>query len=229
MTIIELLFFVLIVSRPLFFCSSAASPGGGSGSPTVVSEPVFFGSDHTNCHIVSNFRIFRIEIKTLRLAARPPPCTAAPSSPRRAHLRALDTRLAARWPCACRAKGAERCCNRRKKLRQRAARLPCCVRPMMGATSRASSRAAAHVLRYWPPAVASWMRRLVDAARHSRARCCGRARLASRENFSCGGRRPAAAPTMLRRVSGDVVTAGLISSRVWFGPVCDVGPGFDRF
>ncbi|KZV30680.1 hypothetical protein F511_41838 [Dorcoceras hygrometricum] len=50
---------------------------------------------------------------------------------------------------------------------------------------------------------------------------------------------PAAAPAMLRRVSGDVVTAGLISSRVWFGPVpgsprsfgpvCDAGFGFDRF
>ncbi|KZV33844.1 peroxisomal membrane protein 11-3 [Dorcoceras hygrometricum] len=32
-------------------------------------------------------------------------------------------------------------------------------------------------------------------------------------------RRPAAAPTMLRRVSDDVVTAGLSSSRVWFGPI----------
>ncbi|KZV50000.1 hypothetical protein F511_35053 [Dorcoceras hygrometricum] len=41
---------------------------------------------------------FRIEIKTLRLAARPPPCTAAPSSPRRAHLRTLDARLAVRLP-----------------------------------------------------------------------------------------------------------------------------------
>ncbi|KZV06829.1 PAC motif-containing family protein [Dorcoceras hygrometricum] len=30
---------------------------------------------------------------------------------------------------------------------------------------------------------------------------------------------PAAAPPPLWRVSGDVVTAGLISSRVWFGPV----------
>ncbi|KZV06876.1 DNA-directed RNA polymerase 2, chloroplastic/mitochondrial [Dorcoceras hygrometricum] len=30
---------------------------------------------------------------------------------------------------------------------------------------------------------------------------------------------PAAAPPPLRRVSGDVVTAGLNSSRVWFGPV----------
>ncbi|KZV07162.1 chromodomain-helicase-DNA-binding protein, putati (ISS) [Dorcoceras hygrometricum] len=30
---------------------------------------------------------------------------------------------------------------------------------------------------------------------------------------------PAAAPAMLRRVSDDVVTAGLNSFRVWFGPV----------
>ncbi|KZV28660.1 hypothetical protein F511_33605 [Dorcoceras hygrometricum] len=112
----------------LILCSSAAQPGGGSGSPTVVSEPVFFGSDHTSCQIVSNLRFFRIEIKTLKLAARPPPCAAAPSS-RRVHLRALD----ARWPRACRARGADGCCNRCKKLRQRATRLPHCVRPMVGA------------------------------------------------------------------------------------------------
>ncbi|KZT75320.1 hypothetical protein F511_47656 [Dorcoceras hygrometricum] len=35
----------------------------------------------------------------------------------------------------------------------------------------------------------------------------------------CSGRRPAAAPAPLRRVSDDVVTAGPILSRVWFGPV----------
>ncbi|KZT76415.1 hypothetical protein F511_46560 [Dorcoceras hygrometricum] len=38
-------------------------------------------------------------------------------------------------------------------------------------------------------------------------------------DFVDGGRRPAAAPAMLRRVCCDVVTVGLISSRVWFGPV----------
>ncbi|KZV13773.1 pentatricopeptide repeat-containing protein chloroplastic [Dorcoceras hygrometricum] len=37
--------------------------------------------------------------------------------------------------------------------------------------------------------------------------------------FLHGGRRSGAAPAMLRQVSGDVVTAGLNSSRVWFGPV----------
>ncbi|KZV43242.1 hypothetical protein F511_09828 [Dorcoceras hygrometricum] len=65
--------------------------------------------------------------------------------------------------------------------------------PMMGAASRASSRAAVHALRYWPPAAASWMRRLVDAAaplvaplreRWGAARC--RMSAAGRENwFPC--------------------------------------------
>ncbi|KZV20489.1 hypothetical protein F511_30938 [Dorcoceras hygrometricum] len=50
-------------------------------------------------------------------------------------------------------------------------------------------------------------------ARRPRARSCAAA------IFRGGGRRPAAAPAMLRRVSGDIVTAGLNSSRVWFGPV----------
>ncbi|KZV06772.1 hypothetical protein F511_45746 [Dorcoceras hygrometricum] len=46
----------------------------------------------------------------------------------------------------------------------------------------------------------------VDARWAGRARC--------RRKFCGGGGRPP-----LRRVSGDVVTAGLITSRVWFGPV----------
>ncbi|KZT75525.1 hypothetical protein F511_47450 [Dorcoceras hygrometricum] len=52
------------------------------------------------------------------------------------------------------------------------------------------------------------------------ARDCREPRAALRRtNFLGGGRRPAVAPAMLRRVSGDVVTAGLNSFRVWFGPV----------
>ncbi|KZT76510.1 hypothetical protein F511_46464 [Dorcoceras hygrometricum] len=66
------------------------------------------------------------------------------------------------------------------------------------------------VLACWP----------IDLRHHWRtlaARCAIAPRL-SRVKFR-GGRRPAAAQTMLRRISGDVVTAGLNSSRVWFGPV----------
>ncbi|KZV26228.1 hypothetical protein F511_43909 [Dorcoceras hygrometricum] len=67
----------------------------------------------------------------------------------------------------------------------------------------------------WPDVAAgvgdAW-RRLVDArcalVAERRARC--------RRAFCGGG---AAGWPPLRRVSGDVVTAGLISSRVWFGPV----------
>ncbi|KZT76827.1 hypothetical protein F511_46149 [Dorcoceras hygrometricum] len=36
---------------------------------------------------------------------------------------------------------------------------------MMSAASRASSHAAAHMMRYWTPAAASWMRCLVDIVR----------------------------------------------------------------
>ncbi|KZT75983.1 hypothetical protein F511_46993 [Dorcoceras hygrometricum] len=49
-----------------------------------------------------------------------------------------------------------------------------------------------------------------------RRSCSGRARALVPPRFfvaATAGRPP------LRRVSGDVVTAGLISSRVWFGPV----------
>ncbi|KZU10664.1 hypothetical protein F511_45984 [Dorcoceras hygrometricum] len=57
-----------------------------------------------------------------------------------------------------------------------------------------------------------------------------------RANFSCGGRRPAAAPGMLRRCRdgwSDFFLgfgSGLSrAAREVFGPVCDVGPDFDRF
>ncbi|KZV06702.1 hypothetical protein F511_45817 [Dorcoceras hygrometricum] len=45
----------------------------------------------------------------------------------------------------------------------------------------------------------------------------GRWLRAAATNFFCGG--GAACRPPLRRSSGDVVTAGIISSRVWFGPV----------
>ncbi|KZV36823.1 hypothetical protein F511_03547 [Dorcoceras hygrometricum] len=48
------------------------------------------------------------------------------------------------------------------------------------------------------------------------ARPCARVRPCGARDFVGGG---AAGRPPLRRVSGDVVTAGLISSRVWFGPV----------
>ncbi|KZT75736.1 hypothetical protein F511_47238 [Dorcoceras hygrometricum] len=53
------------------------------------------------------------------------------------------------------------------------------------------------------------------------ARCCcatiGDVHAAAACSFLRGG--AAAGRPPLRRVSGDVVTAGLNSSRVWFGPV----------
>ncbi|KZT76608.1 hypothetical protein F511_46365 [Dorcoceras hygrometricum] len=57
--------------------------------------------------------------------------------------------------------------------------------------------------------------------RASMARDCREPRAALRRTIFLGGggRRPASAPAMLLRISGDVVTAGLISFRVWFGPV----------
>ncbi|KZV26227.1 hypothetical protein F511_43608 [Dorcoceras hygrometricum] len=64
----------------------------------------------------------------------------------------------------------------------------------------------------WPTAAAAWMRRLVDDARRSR----NVVRVPPRFFLRGGG---AAGLPPLRRVSGDVVTAGLISSRFWFGPV----------
>ncbi|KZT76810.1 hypothetical protein F511_46166 [Dorcoceras hygrometricum] len=55
--------------------------------------------------------------------------------------------------------------------------------------------------------------RVLYAARCARLRAASRAAAA----FSWWWRRRRRPP--LRRVSGDVVTAGLISSRFWFGPV----------
>ncbi|KZV30201.1 bet1-like SNARE 1-2-like [Dorcoceras hygrometricum] len=54
-----------------------------------------------------------------------------------------------------------------------------------------------------------------DGARLRRT-CCGRMRSLTSCDFDGGA---AAGRPPLRRVSGDVVTAGMISSRVWFGPV----------
>ncbi|KZV23380.1 hypothetical protein F511_43545 [Dorcoceras hygrometricum] len=61
------------------------------------------------------------------------------------------------------------------------------------------------------------MEALVDVAR----RCVSRdgARAAAAFFVVAAPPSPAAAPPPLRRVSCDVVTAGLNSSRVWFGPV----------
>ncbi|KZV53729.1 hypothetical protein F511_27110 [Dorcoceras hygrometricum] len=65
-------------------------------------------------------------------------------------------------------------------------------------------------------------RRLCDGGRTKRAlvlrRCARRCACAAAILFSSWWRHRRRRPP-LRRVSGDVVTAGLISSRVWFGPV----------
>ncbi|KZV07014.1 hypothetical protein F511_45502 [Dorcoceras hygrometricum] len=79
-------------------------------------------------------------------------------------------------------------------------------------------------LGYWLRDVGDAWCRLVDACctlvarrceRRPRA-CLGRVRPCGARNFVRGG---AARRPPLRRIFGDVVTAGLISSRVWFGPV----------
>ncbi|KZT75870.1 hypothetical protein F511_47105 [Dorcoceras hygrometricum] len=74
------------------------------------------------------------------------------------------------------------------------------------------------MLRRWPDE-ASVVARLVDARCALDARCARNVVRRRAEILVCGGRRPAAAPAPLRRISGDVVTAGMNSFRVWFGPV----------
>ncbi|KZV28549.1 hypothetical protein F511_39166 [Dorcoceras hygrometricum] len=101
--------------------------------PTVVSEPVFFGSDHTNCRIVSNIEF---QIKTAEISShidRPVPPHAA--APRRAPLRTLDARF---------------CASDGRSLRARRASWP-----VRRAPGRASGRAALHKsLRGWSRAAA---------------------------------------------------------------------------
>ncbi|KZV06973.1 topoisomerase II [Dorcoceras hygrometricum] len=65
----------------------------------------------------------------------------------------------------------------------------------------------------WPTATVAWMRRLVERCWSTMrvARVTSRA-LPPRVFVGCGA-------AVASRRSGEVVTAGLISSRVWFGPV----------
>ncbi|KZV07055.1 plant synaptotagmin [Dorcoceras hygrometricum] len=77
--------------------------------------------------------------------------------------------------------------------------------------------------RCWPTAAVAWMRRLVECCwpsaierRSTLRRAVARGAARCRREFSWWWRRRR---PPLWRVSGDVVTAGLISSRVWFGPV----------
>ncbi|KZV57271.1 hypothetical protein F511_33062 [Dorcoceras hygrometricum] len=77
----------------------------------------------------------------------------------------------------------------------------------LGATSRNRCTTLALEARCWP--------RARDDGRHEVRRWALVARAAAVRFYGGGGGgRPP-----LRRSSGDVVTAGLISSRVWFGPV----------
>ncbi|KZV20892.1 hypothetical protein F511_36001 [Dorcoceras hygrometricum] len=81
--------FFRIDRLPAFIlCSSAASPGGGSGSPTVVSEPSFFGSDQYE--LPELYLMYQFQIgssKFLEIPATPPPLAAAPFPSRRARMR----------------------------------------------------------------------------------------------------------------------------------------------
>ncbi|KZV52891.1 hypothetical protein F511_16115 [Dorcoceras hygrometricum] len=187
----------------------------------VVSEPVFFGSDHTNCRIVSNIEF---QIKTAEISShidRPaPPHAAAPR-------RAPSCTLNARWPRACRVSDDRSLRARRASWPVRRAPWP--VRraswpvrraswPVRRAPGRASGRAALRKsLRGWSSAaareeggagrdVARWgEHRCAFAGRTSRrqrragcARCTRRRALPPRSSWWwC--RRPAAAPASLRR------------------------------
>ncbi|KZT76090.1 hypothetical protein F511_46885 [Dorcoceras hygrometricum] len=82
------------------------------------------------------------------------------------------------------------------------------------------------------------LRAMVDTCWRCRATMAGRSVLLvarCRRKFCGGGAAPAAAPAMLRRCrDGWSVFLGFGSglsraAREVFGPVCDVGPGFDRF
>ncbi|KZV40594.1 hypothetical protein F511_09351 [Dorcoceras hygrometricum] len=69
-------------------------------------------------------------------------------------------------------------------------------------------RKAAQSLRYMSTTACATRWRIVCHAPHALRRACGLYVV-----VATAGRPP------LRRVSGDIVTVGLISSRVWFGPV----------
>ncbi|KZV13737.1 hypothetical protein F511_45097 [Dorcoceras hygrometricum] len=117
----------------------------------VVPEPVFFGSDHTICHIVSNISKFQIENRKNFEAGRRPPQSPT-SAVRLPHaLRASAVRLphalrasAARLPHALRASRrraplramVERGGRRLAPLRTSAAAAPRACRAMMGGVAR---------------------------------------------------------------------------------------------
>ncbi|KZV43245.1 hypothetical protein F511_09831 [Dorcoceras hygrometricum] len=142
--------------------------------------------------------------------------------------------LAVRWTISCHALAA----RHERGGRAIALRLAeTCAPPRAAAASRGrtSSRAlVARPVQCWPRRCAT-----VEAPLHAGLAAGGR-RLASAAGRACaphdGTRWPrdarlrracraqnhggaVAGPPPLRRVSGDVVTAGLFSSRVWFGPV----------
>ncbi|KZT75802.1 hypothetical protein F511_47173 [Dorcoceras hygrometricum] len=99
-----------------------------------------------------------------------------------------------------------------------AARCWCSRRATMADAGRTLAvRRADEARNRWPDDDA-WGRRLVERC-WSRTRAARATSCVCRRDFSFVVVAPAAAPVMLRRVSGDVVTAGLNSFRVWFGPV----------
>ncbi|KZV50438.1 hypothetical protein F511_33706 [Dorcoceras hygrometricum] len=138
--------------------------------------------------------------------------------------------LVAQLPCAGRTIEARRTAAGREVLREVGAPLRT---TLVGTMMRRRLEAWRHGLVAGRPMCAD------DGARsHMKRRSCsGRARaLAPHEFFVVA---PAAGRPPLRRVSGDVMTAGLFllgfgsdlsrAAREVFGPVHDVGPGFGRF
>ncbi|KZV41004.1 hypothetical protein F511_18367 [Dorcoceras hygrometricum] len=130
-----------------------------------------------------------------------------------AHRLGDDARMAARWPRAC------------------AARLHTTGRLLLHSSSTHCAMMAGDVP---PRSDAHWRcgAMMVDARCALDARWARNVVRRRMEFLVCGGRRSV-------EFSGDVVTAGLIlvgfgsglsrAAREVFGPVCNVGPGFDRF
>ncbi|KZV44206.1 short-chain dehydrogenase reductase 2a-like [Dorcoceras hygrometricum] len=200
--------------------SSAASRGARSGSPTVVSEPWFSDLINTNCLIVSNISKFQIENQNFE-ADRRYHLGRAPA----AHVAHLGRAPAAPVARLGRASGAK------------VARLGLAPAALVARLGRVMVVAALHVIGrrlapLLPRLVKRWSHEEDDGgwlfAHGLRDVLAGRviARMVAHDGrwlralpprvlwWRRRRRRPP-----LRRVSDDVVTASLISSRIWFGPV----------
>ncbi|KZV55934.1 hypothetical protein F511_29430 [Dorcoceras hygrometricum] len=200
--------FVLIVSRLYIFCSSAASSGGGSGSPTVVSEP-------------------ELENRNFNSTAGTPPCAAAPLSQAHERARWRDCRgMAARdvrqmvvalaRRCTAVAGGSDaagRCvkragrpfcvrrCDARRQLRAMVARWPRDARAMLRRLPRAGRAPVAREAALCSAAAGRTLDDGCTRFAHVVASPWRGVSHAVAVRFVGGGHRPAAAPASLRRMS----------------------------